>query len=265
VEDVRGEPQLDLPHMRPWNERGSVLGNIRGSRSRLLEDLKLLLQIVGGGVNSDQVVSWPGSGTKVAVGSIVGPIYSCGLFYRQGQRIQLSTNGEKWLESHDVEFLIAVLHANVRFVGEILKELLAGPMSHPALLTVAKQKYEFGWTTDNPIHNRTKWLEAAGLVNSYSHKVHISENGRCFLSRIRVHEPIVVTVKAADLDAPPESIATLLRGINSEGLGRSRAASCYIPAAKNNAGQVDAIKAIVASCASPTSDHSLTAETARTF
>jgi predicted nucleotide-binding protein len=265
MEKVPANPRPDLPTTRSWNERGSVLGAIKGTRSRLIEDLTRLTQIIASGVDGDELVSWPDPHTQIAVGNIVGPIYNCGLFYRQGQRIQLSANGKWWLKSRNKDFLIALLHANVRFVGEILSELQAGPLSHPALLVIAQEKYEFGWTTDGPIHNRTKWLEAAGFLNSYSHRVHLSDDGKRFLGRIDVHEPAIVSIEPSDLLPPPGPIADLLARLESEGLNRSRAASAYIPAVKNNAGQIDAMRSIVASCATPTSDHSLTADTARMF
>lgn len=263
---VRGTPRPHLPGPLPWNERDPVLGYFKGDRSYMLENLARLLQLVGGdGIHKDHVINWPNPGDEITVGSAIGPIANSGLFLREGPNVHLSIHGKNWLDERDPGQLIAIFHAHVRFIGEILKELTRESMSSRALLKIACEKYGFGWTTSGPIFNRTKWLEAVGFVKSYSHKAHLSDRGKDFVVRLTVHEPEVGVSSPGDLRPAPQVIADLMSKVEKVQKIRSRAASFYIPAVKTKNGQIEAIRTIVETCSSPTRDEALKAKTATTF
>lgn len=262
---ARGKTRPHFPDPLPWNERDPVLGNIKCDRSYMLDDLARLLQLVGDGTHKDHVVNWPNPGSAITVGNAIGPIASSGLFLREGPDIHLSTHGKNWLGEKDPEQLIAIVHAHVRFIGEILNELTRESMSSPALLKIAREKYGFGWTTSGPIFNRTKLLQAAGLVKSYSHKVHLSDRGKDFLVHLTVCEPEIGVSSPGDLQPAPQAIADLISKLTEPPKIRSRAASCYIPGVKTKNSQIEAIRTIVETCSSPTHDKVLEAKTATTF
>ncbi len=262
---VRSKPKVQLPDPLPWNERDPVLGYLRGDRSYMLDNLARLLELVSNGTRKDEVISWPDPGSEVALWNAIGPIANSGLILREGPEVHLSIHGKAWLNNRDPEQLIAIFHAHVRFIGELLHELTKESMSSPALLKIACEKYSFGWITSGPIYNRTKWLEAAGLVKSYSHKVHLSDKGRQFLARLTVHEPEANVASPADLQPAPRAVEDLISKIETNPEIRSRAASLYIPRVKTRNGQIEALRTIIETCASPTFDEALVAKSATIF
>jgi hypothetical protein len=108
-------------------------------------------------------------------------------------------------------------------------------------------------------------LQAAGLVKSYSHKVHLSDRGKDFLVHLTVHEPEIGVSSPGDLQPAPQAIADLISKLKERPKIRSRAASYYIPGVKTKNGQIEAIRTIVETCSSPTRDEVLEAKTATTF
>jgi hypothetical protein len=132
-------------------------------------------------------------------------------------------------------------------------------------LKIACEKYDFGWSSTGPIHSRTRWLEAGGLVNLFSHKVHISEAGQTFLNRIEVYQPDSDVTSPTDLRTPPRVIQDKLDNIAHDQRIRSRAGSLYVPAVKTNNGQIEALEVIVETCTSPTRDEMLIAKVATIF
>jgi predicted transcriptional regulator len=252
--NVRARHKVQLPSPLPWNERDPVLGCLKGDPSYMLENLTDLLQLVSNGVHKDEVIAWPDPDSELTLGNAIGPIASSGLLRREGSTLHLSTYGKAWLSDRDPEQLIGVIHAHVRFIGEILRELEQKSMPSPALLRIAREKYGFGWTTGGAIFMRIKWLIATGLVKSYSHKYHLSEKGRDFLARLAVHEPEVDVTTPADLQPAPLAIEDLIRRIEKSQEKRSRASSFYIPGIRAKNGQIEALRTMVETCASPTRD-----------
>lgn len=249
----------------PWNERDPVLGNIKGDRSYTLENLARLLELVGEGAHKEHVITWPDSDAETTVGAAIRPIANSGLLSREGAEIHLSTHGRRWLVERNPEHLIAIFHAHVRFIGEILNELSQKSMSTPALLKIARERYSFGWSTASPVFSRTKWLQAAGLVNSFSHKTHLNDKGRDFLARLEVYEPEVDVSSPTDLQPAPGAIETRISRLSQDQKVRSRAGSLYIPGVKSNNGQIDTLGTIVETCASAMRDEALISKVASIF
>lgn len=257
--------KAQLPAPLTWNERNPVLGYVKGESSYMLENLANLLQLVSNDAREDEVMAWPDPHSTITLGEAIKQIANSGLLSRKAHSIQLSAYGEAWLKNKDPKLLIAVLHAHVRFIGEILRELEQGPMSAPALLKVAREKYGFGWTTSGGVSIRIKWLLAAGLVNSYSHKYHLNDMGRDFLTSVTVYEPELGVITPADLQPAPLAIEDLIRKFEENPKIRSRAASLYIPGVKTNNGQVDTLRALIETCSAPIRDAVLSAKSATIF
>lgn len=262
---ARGGLDARLPNPLPWNERDPVLGNIKGDRSYTLENLALLLELVGEGVHKEHVITWPDFAAETTVGAAIRPIANSGILSREGAEIHPSTHGRRWLVERNPEHLIAIFHAHVRFIGEILNELSQKSMSTPALLKTARERYSFGWSTASPVFSRTKWLQAAGLVNSFSHKVHLSDKGRDFLARLEIHEPEADVSSPTDLQPAHGAIETRIAQLGQDQKVRSRAGSLYIPGVKSNNGQIDTLRTIVETCASATRDEALFSKAASIF
>jgi hypothetical protein len=262
---VQERPKVQLLSPLPWNERDSVLGYIKCETSYMLENLANLLQLVSNGTREDEVIAWPDPRSEITLGNAIKPIIHSGLLSREASGVHLSTHGKSWLNNKDPEQLVSVLHAHVRFIGEILRELEQESMSSPALLKIAREKYGFGWTTGGAISMRIKWLVATGLVNSYSHKYHLSDRGKDLLAGLTVYEPEVGVTTPADLQPAPLAIEDLIRKLEENPKRRSRAAGFYIPGIKTNNGQIDTLRTLVETCAAPIRDQVLWAKSANIF
>lgn len=254
---AQGSGSSSLLTPRPWNERDPVIGCFKGERSYLFDHLAELLEEVKPGIDRESRISWSGARLPIRAAEAVGPIINSGLIARSGSNIRLSPHGEQWLEDRSPTHLIAVLHAHVRFIGELLEELATKSMSAPKLLEIAISKYGFGWTTSGPIHNRTKWLLSAGLIDSFSHKFHLTEAGRDLVGKLQVYKPAPEILSPSDLQPAPASVNELLNRAKDDQTSRSRAASCYIPGIKGNNGQLGPIAEIVGGALEPISDDTL--------
>ncbi|MET8909491.1 hypothetical protein [Micromonospora sp. NPDC004551] len=254
---AQADANILFPEPLPWNERDPALGNIEGDRSYFIDNLVALLSFVGDGVTKSEAFSWPTSGKEIAVGTVCRPINSSGLLASDGQAVRLSPHARRWLETQDPGHLIGIIHAHVRFIGEILSEVSKRPLSQVKLHEIACANYGFGWRNKGPIHVRIKWLQAAGAVSVYSHRVNITDKGREVLRSLSVYEPEATTISPADLQPAPRAIETLLSFLESTHEGRSRAAAFSIPNSSRNRGQLDAIRSVVETCASATDQNML--------
>ncbi|MEV8070714.1 restriction endonuclease [Streptomyces sp. NPDC085995] len=115
---------------------------------------------------------------------------SCGLVSKKGDYLELTENAEKFLVDGDAEYLIAVFHSNVRFVGELLAELDT-PKTHSDLNNAASEKYLLEWSTLDQVRRRTNWLRAAGLAElwKFENKLVLTDEGRQFRDRIQLVAP----------------------------------------------------------------------------
>jgi hypothetical protein len=252
----RRKPQDRSTTAQSWYSRYPVLGTIPGDRSYLLEDLARLLELVGDGLPKDDVITWPTPEAQVSVSKAIMPIARSGLFRREGQSVKVSEQGRAWLAHRDPYHLIEIFHDHVRFVGEILNELKDGPASQRRLLVLGRDKYGFGWTTPGPVHNRIKWMAAAGVVQTYSHAVHLTDGGRELLSRLAVYEPQTGISDPTDLRPAPAAIDALLKYVNENPGARHRAGGLHVPGLNGPVG-IKNIRSVVEACARPTETRTL--------
>ena len=97
----------------------------------------------------------------------------------------------QWLDNDDNGIVIALIHRQVCFVGEMLAELHETPRSKRELLSIANDKYggEYGftWKSTAQVDRRHGWLQSAGFIEvTADRKLSITEAGRAFLARLQV-------------------------------------------------------------------------------
>ena len=116
----------------------------------------------------------------------------------------------RWLGDGDDGIVIALIHSRVRFIGEILEELQTTPRSVDELLSIANEKYGFGWESAGSISVRRGWLQAAGLIDSnVGRRLSITEAGRTFLARLNPSTPMPpgpAETPEPVPDSPPEPV-----------------------------------------------------------
>lgn len=260
VQSARRGPKARMPEPRNWNERDTAIGFIRGDRNDAINNLARLLEAIGDGVNKDHTIAWPTSEDETSIGDAARPILNSGLLLRDGSTIRLSRHGKTWIADRHPALLIGILHAHVRFMGEILQEIDVKPISQNGLLRLACEKYTFAWTTVPPITNRVRWLEAAGFVSLYSHAVNITPSGRDLLGRLTIHRPEVTASSPTDLQPAPQTINDMVQKLSSDHRIRHRAGNCSISGVKGNPEGLDTILRLVDNCSSAIDETALVAK-----
>ncbi|WP_282694352.1 restriction endonuclease [Streptomyces sp. CC208A] len=154
---------------------------------------------------------------------------ACGLVAREGRpaRLVLTPEARRFLVSEDDLYLLAVLHANVRFVGEALAALGKG-LTHPELNAVAAEEYGLPWNTLDQVRRRVYWFRAAELVDYWTNGLIVpTERGRQFLELVEPVDPDQLPHRrrapsqAIELPPPPHSLALALSDADQAAL-RSR-------------------------------------------
>ena len=99
--------------------------------------------------------------------------------------LHLSAVAQEWLRLGDDSLAIGLLHANVRFVGELLHELRMSPLTRDEILGRAVSIYGLNWGTTSQVADRLCWLRSAGYVAAPDRSLRaITSSGREFLQRL---------------------------------------------------------------------------------
>ncbi|MFI1381815.1 hypothetical protein [Embleya sp. NPDC020886] len=117
----------------------------------------------------DRTFTWPGDSSAVPLRQVLHSLGSCGLFTREGRplRVSLTSEAKHVLDDAGTTYLIAVLHAHVRFFGEILESIGEG-LTCGDLNRIASDTYGLGWKTLVQVRRRLYWMHAAGMVESWT-------------------------------------------------------------------------------------------------
>ncbi|WP_420625715.1 hypothetical protein [Candidatus Poriferisodalis sp.] len=129
-----------------------------------------------------------------------------GLLEKASDLIAATSPSNHWLETRRADFVIGTMHANLKFVGELIHEVRL-PRTRKSLLKTANNRYGFGWQKDSQIAYRLGWLRSAGFAqlqpgNTYQ----ATSAGLEFLERIELYRPTTESAPALG-DPPPESVA----------------------------------------------------------
>jgi len=112
-----------------------------------------------------------------------------GILREQAGHVEPTSEGTRFLATADRDFLVALLHARVRFIGELL-ELTQKTHSIDELLQEANRRYDLGWSTRAQIDRRVGWLRAAGTLKiDEEGRLSLTEGGQAILSRVKIFEP----------------------------------------------------------------------------
>lgn len=77
--------------------------------------------------------------------------------------LQLPELMYRWMETKDSTIPIALIHRHIRFIGEMLAELMESKTIND-LLDVAVKKYRFDWEQNQQVKRRCSWLMSAGMI-----------------------------------------------------------------------------------------------------
>ena len=112
-----------------------------------------------------------------------------GIFIDHGETVDPSSWTRSWTDGKDNRILVALLHARIRFIGEMLDAAIE-PITTSDLLDVANNQYACGWSTKAQIDRRRGWLQSAGmLATDESNRLQTTPEGKALLNRLVLHRP----------------------------------------------------------------------------
>ena len=119
-----------------------------------------------------------------------------------GERCTPSSEAVRWMETGRSEIVIGTIHANIRFIGELLHRLQQ-PQSFEQMRLVANDAFGFAWQTVNQVTYRLNWLRSGGLAEKLPDgKYRTTEAGLVFLTLVELHRPTTVAVPPPDGSRP---------------------------------------------------------------
>ena len=197
-----------LPPVKPWDDRiNSVLPLAGGFRQFLNTLAWILEQCRDGQVDRNTLVDLYATQYEVKLKGASEQIWSlrnCGLLHEGYRRIVPSDPSLRWMETRQPHLIIGTMHANARFVGELL-DLLKRPHSLERILSSARGRYGFvKWKQPAPFLARLGWLRCAGFARQLSNgDFQASEAGTAFLRCIELYVPSSDPNPARSRPLPP--------------------------------------------------------------
>ena len=220
---------LELPPVKPWDQRANGILPLAGGYERYFDTLAWILQQCSDG-QLDQgelqqrYMAAYSLDPYVALVQIQG-LQKYGLLAKESNHLAATSPSILWLETRRADFIIGTMHANLKLVGELIQEVQL-PRTRKSLLKTAVSSYGFGWQKDSQIAYRLGWLRSAGFAeqrpgNSYQ----ATPAGLEFLEHIDVHQPDTTPPPDPPLPPPPEpllvvgphELARRLKTLSSDG------------------------------------------------
>ena len=194
-------PSANLPPVSPWSTRRKSLPRLAGGNEQQLNTLRWLFDET---LSQNHTIDslWRAymdryrlrpSSAEINVKDLRGCRFIDELPIQDSPSADLpvmtpSSTARRWLESGNEALAIGLLHANVRFVGELLHELRAMPLTRDDLLGRANTRYGLGWRSKSQIGDRLCWLRSAGYVVAADPQLRaITSSGVEFVSRLDLH------------------------------------------------------------------------------
>lgn len=236
----------DVIRPRAWAERSTGVPVLAGTRSQWLATLRELIREL----STVQSPSSDGHASLQLPEDLnrhqMQRLVRAGLLLREGSTYRPSAAALTWYESGDSAVLVGALHSNVRFVGEIMDALTAGPRTHEQLLDLARKEFDLPWDTPGPVRGRTAWLAVTGMVDHFNGHLHLTDAGRSVLARLVLgrSEPdgTDTAVRLAPAVGP---VANLIEQLDDAGLrARADGANLYVPGTSANGGRLDALQVL---------------------
>ncbi|MGH1565143.1 hypothetical protein [Mumia sp. DW29H23] len=242
--------QLVIP--LPWASRISAMPSLPGGGANQLQGLRTLLtaiQVNDGRLDAD--VDF-GDGIKRPLRSAVSQVAPAGLIDRISRnQVAISQEALGWQNSGRPHLLLATFHRHIRYIGELLDQLRAGPRSVRDLNSSAAT-YELVWSTLDQTRRRLTWFAGLGLVEYVTTtQIGLTAAGFAELKLLQLGGP-QVRPRAAENPATvpnvPPSIDRLVSELNPQRLLARNPVLGYIPRGKGETDVVEALTMLVNAC-----------------
>ena len=238
-----------LPTPKAWEDRAGTCGILRGGLEQQVQILeKFLGQLPAPKEATLVVVSQVGEEIELPCNeSCMRQLSPLGLVARTDDGgWTTSEAAARWLlQPSDLEYLAGVIHANIRFFGEILV-CVGENTTHDDLLITARHEYNLGWAKLDPVRRRVGWLRSLGFLELWGHRLVVTDAGRELAAKLSLASsadtvptgsseteggvlpapsPIVADATAKltdpDLVSRKEAIGYIPRGLKRSGAARS--------------------------------------------
>jgi len=252
---ARGDIPVPLPWMAKTGGAPWLDGGIEEQVVRLRTLLEKIDEVDG---YLERAIDWPDAGSSVSLSKPARKLAGSGILDKPNRdQVAITEAAKQWLDQGDVLLLVGLLHANVRFFGEILQVLSSRPggMTHDELAQLASDDYGLSWKTLDPVRKRVGWLRSTGAATfEFDRNIKITDFGRSALATLTVTEPAEATRRETDGEqphvsapAPTAATQTLLDSLTPASLTERRATFGYI-ARIPNGDVVDSIRTLIAAC-----------------
>lgn len=230
-----------FPTPLPWLARAGTAPYIPGHFSELVDNLTALLKDIDADPLVDRTFTWPGATSPVSLRQVLHYMGNCGLFTREGRpsRVLLTPESRHFLDSGEVDYLTAVLHAHVRFFGETLK-LIGEGLTYDELNHIAVDSYGLNWKSLDQVRRRVHWMRGTGMVEYWTNgKITPTKDGVVLLSRLSLVRPSDLESQrqaaslAAELPELPHLLAERLNEVTEEELQARKRVLGYIAGGAN--------------------------------
>lgn len=194
-------PETDgWPTRFSWAQRTKSMTPMPGGVDHYFATIEAILRcIVDERPGRDELDAWVQqrfSVTKQRAAFVVRYLARAGLLSLSTTSSQLTPAGERWLATRDDEFLFALVHGRIRFVGEFLA-YLDSPRTTEEVLQYANNHYAMNWTTSAQITRRRQFLASLRYLEpDDSGGMRRTEAGTRALSRVEL---------AAQVERPAET------------------------------------------------------------
>ena len=232
--------------IRKWTERSNTVGMLPGGTTFQVACLEQILrQLPVSRERSLALTTGMGEAIEIPADEVCRRQLSpMGLAVRDREVWRPTEFSMRWLENTSDSASLAVhIHANCKFVGELIQEI-GDDTTHEDLLRVARGKYSLSWEKLDPVRRRVAWLRSLGLVEMWGRRLVVTDSGKELLAYL----PLASSDEAlgqnssseAGDGAPIAGVSSVVQErlvvVNQDSLTKRRDPIGYIPRGAKRAG-----------------------------
>lgn len=225
----------DYPKKRSWETKVFAMPNIPRGEKGFPESLKLILNTIKNNEPSNGYIEIPGSKSKSSLENLYITLRPSGIVNKPSTGWEISTEGQKWLDTGDNFYLATILNANVKFFSEILHMIKNGHQQTKFILESANNDYYLNWKTKSEVLNRLNWLKDLNFISyeDFTYKYYLTGLGERFLTIIgHLNPDDIISYQDPTIDETQVNVSTWaweMCKLTEEGKLSRKASIGYIP------------------------------------
>ncbi|MGP5558480.1 hypothetical protein ACTXN7_09755 [Corynebacterium flavescens] len=239
----------------PWASRISAMPYLPGGGSRQVETLNVLLTAIADAEGVDTHSVDLGDGIPRTLKEAVKQVAPAGLVNRVDRdHVTIPAETQHWQQTQNPLDLLAIFHRHVRYVGELLQQLLDGPRTMRELQEAAAEDFDLPWTTLDQARRRVTWFTTLGLTEyKTSTSIGLTGLGETAVSVLVEGGPesapkLTKGWSEETIEDPPAPIAELLTELTPQQLSERHPVLGYIPRGQGGTDVIQALTMLVNAC-----------------